>query len=50
MLVTDGMVLPLIVSFRVLALPMGPAPHFPVVGNGTPEEIQEVVDTLCRSI
>ncbi|KAF9507682.1 hypothetical protein BS47DRAFT_1366509 [Hydnum rufescens UP504] len=30
----------------VLALPMGSAPHFSVVGNGTQEEIQEVVDVL----
>ncbi|KAF9513714.1 hypothetical protein BS47DRAFT_1362265 [Hydnum rufescens UP504] len=30
-------------SLIVLALPMGPAPHFSVLGNGTPEEIQKVV-------
>jgi hypothetical protein len=38
------MALALIVLFRVLAPPLGPAPHFSVVSNGTPEEIQKVVD------
>jgi hypothetical protein len=38
------MALALILSFSVMALPLGPAPHFSVVGSGTPEEIQKVVD------
>ncbi|KAF9514926.1 hypothetical protein BS47DRAFT_829075 [Hydnum rufescens UP504] len=31
------------------ALSVGPPPHFSVMGNGTPEQIQNVVDILCRS-
>ncbi|KAF9507421.1 hypothetical protein BS47DRAFT_1366646 [Hydnum rufescens UP504] len=36
----------------VLALPMpvGPAPHFAVVGNETPKEIQKAVDIICGSV
>jgi hypothetical protein len=37
------MPLALIVSVRVLALPLIPAPHFSLVGNRTPEEIPKVV-------